>query len=509
MILLEHNSSEVISIVDTDSKESLVINNSKAVVELFHLAKNNSKHVLVWYHESLKNVINIEGIKTSFYLKNMMFSYSLENYFPDQIGYIEDSPFLKINKKVKYPTWQMSSSVGVIHASQLLKFEKYIDKNDSFDYTLNAIARMGMSRGLFCYSEPKLLNEINNLMPSNQASKYELFKFVKQHYKSIWQFLLLINYIIYDKKFPFVSFLRTFFYEQKQVRLEIKLELLKAHNINNKPTIDVIIPTIGRKSYLFDVLMDLSTQTLLPKKVVVLEQNPSINSKSELDYIKAREWPFMIIHKFTHITGACNARNLGLDQVTSDYVYLADDDNKFDEHLLKTIVEKMQQYKLSVMTMSYLQEGELEVHNTPIQWSTFGAGSSVIDSDFVRGIRFDMTLEHGYGEDADFGMQLRNSGADIIYFPNVKIMHLKAPLGGFRTAFKHPWMASKIQPKPSPTVMLYRRNNLTPCQLLGYKTKLFIKFYKTQEIRNPMKYLKHFNMQWNTSLLWANKLTQL
>ena len=217
----------------------------------------------------------------------------------------------------------------------------------------------------------------------------------------------------------------------------------------------------------------------------------------------------MIIHKFTHITGACNARNLGLDQVTSDYVYLADDDNKFDEHLLKTIVEKMQQYKLSVMTMSYLQEGELEVHNTPIQWSTFGAGSSVIDSDFVRGIRFDMTLEHGYGEDADFGMQLRNSGADIIYFPNVKIMHLKAPLGGFRTAFKHPWMASKIQPKPSPTVMLYRRNNLTPCQLLGYKTKLFIKFYKTQEIRNPMKYLKHFNMQWNTSLLWANKLTQL
>ena len=124
MILLEHNNSEVISIVDADSKESIAINNRKPVLELFHLAKNNSKHVLVWYHESLKNVINIEGIKTSFYLKNMMFSYSLENYFPEQIGYIEDSPFLKINKKVKYPTWQMSSSVGVIHASQLLKFEK-------------------------------------------------------------------------------------------------------------------------------------------------------------------------------------------------------------------------------------------------------------------------------------------------------------------------------------------------------------------------------------------------
>ena len=99
MILLEHNNSEVISIVDADSKESIAINNRKPVLELFHLAKHNSNHVLVWYHESLKNVINIEGIKTSFYLKNMMFSYSLENYFPDQIGYIEDSPFLKINIK--------------------------------------------------------------------------------------------------------------------------------------------------------------------------------------------------------------------------------------------------------------------------------------------------------------------------------------------------------------------------------------------------------------------------
>jgi GT2 family glycosyltransferase len=40
-----------------------------------------------------------------------------------------------------------------------------------------------------------------------------------------------------------------------------------------------------------------------------------------------------------------------------------------------------------------------------------------------------MALEFGYGEDTDFGMQLRNKGFDVIYFPDLKITHLKAPMG--------------------------------------------------------------------------------
>jgi hypothetical protein len=57
--------------------------------------------------------------------------------------------------------------------------------------------------------------------------------------------------------------------------------------------------------------------------------------------------------------------------------------------------------------------------------------------------------------DNDFGMQLRNQGVDVLYLPEPKILHLKAPVGGFRTKPKLAWENDEIQPKPSPTVMLF------------------------------------------------------
>jgi GT2 family glycosyltransferase len=187
-------------------------------------------------------------------------------------------------------------------------------------------------------------------------------------------------------------------------------------------------------------------------------------------------------------------------------VYLADDDNVFEATLLEDIIDTMQKYSFEAITMSYLKKDEVERTKQPIQWSTFGAGSSVINSKFLNKIAFNLALEFGYGEDVDFGMQLRNLGIDIIYFPNIKILHLNAPMGGFRTRFIHPWENDKVQPKPSPTIMLNRMLNVTTHQTLGYKTVLFFKYYKRQSIKNPMDYYKSFNKKWEQSVYWANQL---
>ncbi len=508
MILLIHKDDRVTELIDLNVNKSLKIMSQNPIEELFNVAKSNIESILIWCHESIKESLNIKAIKTSFHLKNIMLSYSNEQYIPEPIGYIEDTPFLKVNKKAKYPTWLMSSQVGAIYASQLLKFQGKISYNSSFCFFLNSIAKKGMPQGLFCYSEPRLLDNLNILTKPKKASDFELFKFVRLHYKGVWSFLLLLNIIVNERKFPLFSFFRSIFLNQKKIKLEFDLEPLSLSKTNQKTSIDVIIPTVGRKEYLYDVLKDLSNQTKLPEKVIIIEQNEDINSKTELDFIVNNTWPFIIKHKFIHKMGACNARNLALKEVTADYVYLADDDNKFKDDLLELVITKMKYYNLDVITMSYLQENEVERHNTPLQWSTFGAGSSVIASKFLEQIKFDLALEFGYGEDADFGMQLRNSGADIIYFPDIKIKHLKAPIGGFRTPFVHPWLKDDTQPKPSPTVMLNRMNNSTKHQLLGYKTKLFIKYYKSQNIKNPVMYFKLFKKQWKISQLWANTLKE-
>jgi GT2 family glycosyltransferase len=273
-------------------------------------------------------------------------------------------------------------------------------------------------------------------------------------------------------------------------------------------TIDVIIPTIGRKKYLYDVLCDLKAQTFLPINVIIVEQNPLADSKSELDYLIIETWPFVIKHTFTHQAGACNARNLALAQVESNWVFLADDDNRFGSDLIQMVFLKMKQFGVRAASTAYPQKNEIIKNKNVCQLSHFGAGNSFMDTSFLKDVRFDKGYEFGYGEDNDFGMQIRNLGEDILYFHEPSILHLKAPIGGFRTKPVLEWYKDSIQPKPSPTVMLYQIKHNTKKQTLGYKTILFLKYYNRQNIKNPLKYYRKFQKQWSRSVFWANQLNQ-
>jgi hypothetical protein len=103
-------------------------------------------------------------------------------------------------------------------------------------------------------------------------------------------------------------------------------------------------------------------------------------------------------------------------------------------------------------------------------------------------------------------MQLRNHGHDVIYFPSLKITHLKAPMGGFRTPIVQIWHAEVIQPKPSPTIMYVYKKHSTKQQLDGYQMILFLKLVKKESITNYLAFYKEFKIKWNASLHWANQL---
>ncbi|MBD0833103.1 glycosyltransferase family 2 protein [Aestuariibaculum sediminum] len=507
MILLVHKHNKLLNATDLNSGKSLNICQKTIIKSMFEVAKLHPETQLIWCDYRLTEVLSVSAIKSRFHLKNLMFSYGPSPYFSEHIGYIEDSPFLKVNPEVVYPTWFMSSAVGGIYGSNLLKFESVINENHSFDFNLNTIAKSGMKQGLFCYSVPDLIQlpwPEHYALP--KASISELFRFVKMHYKTRWSALLLFNMAIYENRIPFLAFIKSIFYKKVNFTEKIVLEALVDSDKLSPFSLDIIIPTIGRKTFVYDALCDLRQQTYLPKKVVIVEQNPDIESESELDFLLTEAWPFEVKHIFTHKTGACYSRNLALKEVTSEWVFLADDDNRFTSDLLDTIKETINKFQLKGITFSYLQKNEIESQKLPIQWHTFGAGSSVISSQYLKNVKFNEALEFGYGEDVDFGMQLRNQGVDIIYMPQIKVLHLKAPIGGFRMKFEHPWENDNVKPKPSPTVMLNRILNTTRQQILGYKTTLFFKYYKQQHIKNPFKYYLNFKKEWNRSEYWAKQL---
>lgn len=509
MIVVIHDQQKVTQLL-IDEQEITTYNGKYVTSVLPKFLVQYPNNLLVWCHESAKNNVAWTSLPELFDLDRKMLSYLPEiNFFSDALGYVEESSFIKVNKKVTFPTWQMSSYVGGISTAVLAQMDTNIWKTDNFDYALNSIAKTYQSEGLFCYSEPKLLKQEKEIthLDQFQADFDILFHFVKEHYKSIWVFLLFFNLLLYERKVALGCWLKTFFTNKKTYSKALVFSTIDSNTVDTiDETIDVIIPTIGRKKYLYDVLKDLSVQTHLPKNVIIVEQNPTHESQSELDFVNTETWPFVIKHFFIHQAGACNARNLALAQVTSDWVFLNDDDNRFSNDLL----EKVLQFGLAsnhvALTTSYLQPHEKQKDTKIIQWPTFGAGNSFLRSFLLKEIKFNMSYEFGYAEDGDFGMQIRNRGYDVIYLPEPAILHLKAPMGGFRTKPKLDWYEEPIAPKPSPTVMLFALLHKTEQQLLGYKTTLFFKYYRLQSIKNPFAYYKMFQKQWEVSVKWAKLL---
>lgn len=512
MIVIVHNEAKIVYVYNTKTNKVINLEKSMSLANsLLFIAKENPEALIIWVCNELKDYINLSELTNIFHHKNILSSYNagLNYIIPETIGYVDRSPFANVKKDVNYPTWLMSSDIGGIHAETLVKIAKTVSLNENFDFYLTSLAKHNMPTGLFCYSNPNLLKKKENLeIKQKKTSNYLLFKFIKQHYKWVWVINLFLCFLIYERRVNLFPLLKSFYYKQfKKIEELNPLSSNSSLKVIEKKTIDVIIPTIGRKDSLLNVLLDLACQTHLPVNVIIVEQNPDKTSTSELDFIKNKEWPFKITHKYIHQTGACNARNLALSFVKSEWVLLGDDDNRFESNLIEKLFWNIEKLGVNVVTTMYIQPNETTSYLSLSQTDIFGSGNSILKSSLLKTVQFDRRFEFGYGEDSDFGMQLRKSGNDVIYLPEVKITHLKLPFGGFRTKFVHKWHEDKIQPKPSPTIMLYYKKHLNEYQKRANRYILFLKFYKKQKtIINPFAYCKLMNKQWEQSIYWSKKL---
>jgi hypothetical protein len=252
MIVIYHNGKNVIEIANAASVLSInkFINKSIAHT-LVEVAKQYPDEIVMWCHRGLKEQLNILEIKKIFHHKKILLSYSPSNtpFWDKSIGYVDTSFFARINSEVTFATWQISSSVGGIHSEVLLALKDKICFDKDLDYFLCSLAKLAMPNGLLCYSEPKLLKQKQEVT-SKSANIFTLFRFVKQHYKFQWIFLLLFNMMVYERKFPILPFLFSLLYKNRN-KVNIDLDGVKvqsSRNVIDKAMVDVIIPTIGRKS---------------------------------------------------------------------------------------------------------------------------------------------------------------------------------------------------------------------------------------------------------------------
>ena len=509
MIVIYHHRHQVVRVYDMQSDAAVPFAEKELTKLLLKSARDYPERLLVWCDQSLSEFINWNAFPEIFHHKKILASFnpSQHNFLPPAIGYVEESMFINVKKDVVYATWQMSAAVGGIHSRALALIDKKIAADSDFDYFLNSLGKLAMPLGLCCYSDPRLLiasAKIEQL----EADSATLFSFVSQHFKTVWIFFLLLNILVYERRFPLFAAVAAIFYKRRKLHPATfrSVPAVSEIGMDKAALFDVVIPTIGRKKYLNDFLIDLAGQTLLPKKVIIVEQNPLAESESELDFLTSANWPFEIRHIFTHQAGACNARNLALAEVSGDWVFLADDDIRIGKNFLEQACRIMSEINSDVFNFCCINPGQTRKYDLMHQTSIFGGGCSIISRKSLGNSRFNTAFEFGFGEDSDFGMQLMNKGFGIEFIPEPIISHMKAPIGGFRTKPKLTWDNDPIKPKPAPTVLLFKLLHHTPQQINGYRTTLFVKYYGKQPVKNPISYYHLFNKQWNRSAFWANAL---
>lgn len=513
MIILHHDGKNAIKFENTATNEFENCTQNNIQQCLYFLAKKFEGTLLLWCHKDLREKIDMRNIPNVFHHKLILASCRVQTDFiiSDEIGFVDQSSFINVQNDVTYPTWLMSSDIGGGYSDVLLNAKGIVTIKQSFDEFLCSFAKFNISKGLLCYSEPNLLkNEVSPGQLKQLGTGLILFNFVRRHYKMQWVFILFLNQLLFNRKNYLFSLIRSL----TKKRITNYSPSLKKINIKSTKDsvskgsfdVDVLIPTLGRKEHLHNVLKDFAKQTILPKKIIVVEQNPVKGSPTELTYLFDEEWPFEIDHTLINQLGACNARNIALSKITSDWVFFADDDIRFEQDLLEKTRRFIETYQTKVLSFSSLQKGEIEKVKHVHQSTFFATCSSFVKADILENCSYKMEHEFGYGEDLDFGMQLIKKGQDVLFIPDIKLLHLKAPIGGFRFKLEHPWSKTGIQPKPSPTVMAYFLKHKSKAQLDGYKFILFLKFYKIQKTKRPLKYLMNINKRWNSSIQWAEFL---
>lgn len=428
--------------------------------------------------------------------ERMLVSLGSQSFINEELGYVELHPTFSDNYNVPHDNWLIGTLGGMIYGKHLVFIKDKLRLANDFQYEMNSFSRLAKPLGLISRRIPF------DMAHQHYNSDRVLYQFVGAHYKKGWLFFLFVNQCYYQRKFPLVDLCRGFFSKRRSLQMLLTEIPVKKHV---KRSVDVIIPTFHRKETLYLVLQDLAKQEHLPDNVILIEQNEIPNATSQLNYID-ENWPFKIIHHFTHQAGACRARNLGMKELLSDYVFFADDDIRIPSDFIKNALQSIQDYSAGAMTFSCLQKNEEEKEIAIRLSDNFGSGCSLVESKWLADIRFDEGFEHGYGEDNDFGMQLRKKGCTILFNPFEKLLHLKAPVGGFRKSVPKAWDTHEESPKPSPTIMLFVLKHYSLFQKRGYKSLLFIQFYKVQPMKNPFRYIRMMKKRWATSVLIAGRL---
>lgn len=311
--------------------------------------------------------------------------------------------------------------------------------------------------------------------------------------------------------------------------------------IQGKPTVSYLIPTMLRQDFTVQLLADLANQSYLPTQVVVVDATPE-NLRDENLY-QQKKYPFELIVQWQYTKGSCRARNEAIDLCTGDYLVFGDDDIRIPSDFIEKHLQFLQTYQVGACAGLDIRADHQQQNLNDLSFKleqlgdkrfksgaapNFNNANNCVQQSLVRQlVGNDINFDGGYGEDNDFGLSLVKMGVPVLHNPFSVNLHLKPPIGGYRfwgnqakvigkKRKSQPWELDTpvkwIKPVPSPTIMYGILKHFTPQQLTEYRYKYFFLYlFKGSKISFLFRLIKipYKLLQFNKSLFYARKLIAL
>ena len=99
--------------------------------------------------------------------------------------------------------------------------------------------------------------------------------------------------------------------------------------------LSLVICTYGRTKQLAEVIQSIRCQSVAPKEIVIVDQNPPGFLDNLLEDCAGK---LNIVHKRVTFTGASKARNFGASIATSELIAFPDDDCTYREDTIKNVI---------------------------------------------------------------------------------------------------------------------------------------------------------------------------
>ena len=383
-------------------------------------------------------------------------------------------------------------------------------------------------KGLFEPSDTKI--KINTL---------DRYKFFIKNFKKHHSYYMMFRRGLFRLPFEYYQLKKATKLVQKKNLVVVKPRTL--NEINGKPTVSLVVPTMKRQEFTQRVLEDHKKQTYLIKEAVIVDATPE--EERDASFYRQEDFPFEVKVKWQTSKGSCRARNEAIELCTGDYIIFADDDIRIQPDFVENHIRLLQTYNaeacngLDIMAQHTSQDlTDLAQRLDQLgekRWivgasATFSNANSCVKRELVLRLNGnDINFDGGYGEDSDFGLRILKSGATLLHNPFSPNLHLKPPTGGYRwwgtqsrnlgkKRKQQPWELDKpvkyIRPVPSPTITYGVLKHFTKDQIKEWRFKHFTMYLlKGSKKQLFMRLLKwpYKQVQFNKSLMYAKNLIKL